>query len=294
VAFKQYVRAEIAAGLDETYQFEPWAAAAPGSVYYDVHVAVIEERETCVPTLRRALGTPGKRILESGCGSGRWMAYFERLGHRAFGIDDSAAPLRVARAHDADLRLIHGDALQTPFRDASFDVVFSSYVAEHFEDGPQTLLREIHRLLKPDGLLILVVPYDSTFRRLFTHRVLQAFYRLCRWRGRPLAFTEFRYSRRDVETFLQRCHFRVEHVEPDDFRLPWAKGLSLDLGALVLQPGESWQLNRFGRALARVLDLFPLWTRCAGILVLARRLDAPAGSDASQPSITMPPSTGIT
>jgi SAM-dependent methyltransferase len=270
MAFKQYVRAEIAAGLDETYQFEPWADRMPGLAYYDVHCSVIEQRETCVPTLRRALGAPGKRILESGCGSGRWMAYFERLGHRAFGIDDSLAPLAVAHAHDPNLRVVRGDALRTPFRDHSFDVVFSSYVAEHFEEGPETLLREIRRVLKPDGLLILVVPYDSPLRRVFTHRALQAFYWLWRARGRALAFTEFRYSRRDVETFLRRTGFAIEHVEPDDFRRPWAKGLSLDLGPVVLQSAESWQLNRFGRAVAGVLDLFSPWTQCAGIFVLAR------------------------
>ncbi len=271
MAFKQYVRAEIAAGLDETCQFEPWAAAMPGRAYYDVHVSVIEARETCLPTLRRVLGTPGKRILESGCGSGRWLAYFERLGQHPVGIDDSAAPLAVARAHDPALQLVRGDAVHTPFRDASFDVVFSAYVAEHFEDGPQPLLREIHRLLRPDGLLILIVPFESLFRRFVTHRVLQAWYALCRRRGRPLAFTEFRYARRDVERFLTETGFRLEHLEPDDFRLPWAKGLSLDLGPAVREPGEDWHIRPWGRVLARALDRFSPWARCAGILALARR-----------------------
>lgn len=271
MAFKQYVRAEIAAGLDETCQFEPWAAGMPGAAYYDVHVSVIEAREACLATLRRALGTPGKRILESGCGSGRWLAWFTRLGHQPVGIDDSAAPLAVARAHDAALRLVRGDAVQTPFRDASFDVVFSAYVAEHFEDGPQPLLREIHRLLRPGGLLILIVPYESLFRRLVAHRVLQAYYALCRWRGRPLAFTEFRYARRDVEGFLAATGFRLEHLEPDDFRLPWAKGLSLDVGPPIRVPGEDWHLRSWGRALARALDHLSPWARCAGILALASK-----------------------
>ena len=43
--FKQYVRAELADGLDETYQFEGWADSMAGRAYYDVHVSVIEERE---------------------------------------------------------------------------------------------------------------------------------------------------------------------------------------------------------------------------------------------------------
>ncbi len=273
MAFKQYVRKEIADGLDETYQFETWAAHAPGRAYFDVHLSVIEERETCVPTLRRFLAGAPKCILESGCGTGRWMAFFEQLGHRAFGVDDSGGPLRVARLHDPGLRLVQADALRCPFKGHSFDAVFSSYVAEHFEDGLEPLLREIHRLLKPGGLLVMVVPYNNLFRRLFTHRALQCFYLLCRLRGRELAFTEFRYSKREMERFLRQSGFIVEHLEPDDFRLPWAKGLSLDLGPLVRRrgaPAGAWELNAFGRFLARVLHALSPWLCCAGLFCVAR------------------------
>ena len=106
MAFKQYVRAEIAAGLDETHQFEGRAADPPGRGYYEDHLAVIRYIETCTPTLTRFLDGSGKRILESGCGTGRWMAFFETLGHTAVGVDDSAGPLRVAHAHDPRLRLV--------------------------------------------------------------------------------------------------------------------------------------------------------------------------------------------
>jgi SAM-dependent methyltransferase len=275
MAFKQYVRAEIAAGLDETYQFETWAAGTPGRAYYDVHLSVIDARETCVPTLRRVLEGTGKRVLESGCGTGRWMAFFERLGHRAFGIDDSAGPLRVARAHDPALRLARADIVTSPFKDACFDAVFSSYVAEHFENGPEPLLREIHRLLKPDGVLALIVPYNNLFRRLVTNHLLRGFYLLSRLRGRPLAFTEYRYTRDEMERFLGASGFAIAHCEPDDFRLPWAKGLSLDLGPWLRPRGAdagSWEMNAFGRALARTLHAVSPWTTCAGILLIARKL----------------------
>jgi SAM-dependent methyltransferase len=276
VSFKQYVRSEIAAGLDETYRFESWASGAPGDAYHAIHCAIIEAYETCVPTLRRVLAGGGKRILESGCGTGRWMAYFEQLGHQAYGVDDSAAPLQIAKRRRPQLRLVRGDAVDGPWRAQSFDVVFSAYVAEHFEDGPEPLFREIHRLLKPNGVLVVVVPYDSIFRRLITHRVLELFYLLARLRGQPLAFTEFRYSRADMDGFLQRSGFHIEHVEPDDFRLPWGKGLSLDLGPLVrprgAEPG-SWHLNWFGRVLARTLNSISPWLSCAGILYVARKVD---------------------
>ena len=277
--FKQYVRAELAEGLDETYRFEAWADDMPGPAYFDVHVSVIEARETCVPLLRRWLPGRDLRILESGCGSGRWLAFFERLGHRPVGLDDSPGPLAVARRHGAGLRLVRGDVLASPFADASFDAVFSSYVAEHFPDGPDALLREIRRLLVPGGLLLLIVPYASPFRRLVTHRALAAYYAWARWRGRPLAFTEHRFSRAEVTDALGRAGFAVEETAPDDFRLPWGKGLSLDLGPLVRPAGApigTWELNRFGRLLGGALAALSPWSACAGILCVARAPGSPA------------------
>jgi SAM-dependent methyltransferase len=272
--FKQYVHAEIAAGLDETYRFEGWAERTPGAAYYDVHVAVIDERETCVPILREVLGAPGRRVLESGCGSGRWMAWFERQGHRAVGVDDSPGPLAAARAHDGGLRLVRGDAEVSPFATGSFDVVFSAYVAEHFPAGPDVVLREMHRVLRPGGALVLIVPCQSWFRRLVMQPALRVYYALARLRGRPLAFTEHRFTRAEIAAAVTRAGFSVDRIAPDDYRYPWAKGLCVDLGGWVrpahLPPG-SWELNGPGRLLARALNALSPWAACAGVLVVGRK-----------------------
>src|SRR5262249_42671424 len=85
MGFKQYLRKEITAGLDETYtEDEAWAKNHPGRGYYDVHLSTIENHERATPIFREHLTGAGLRILESGCGSGRWMAFFEKLGHQAF------------------------------------------------------------------------------------------------------------------------------------------------------------------------------------------------------------------
>src|SRR5262249_32486361 len=103
MAFKQYLREEITRGLDETYTEEVWAKDFPGKAYYDVHLSPIEQHEMATPTFREYLARGGFKILESGCGTGRWMSFFETMGNRAFGVDDSWGPLRVAREHDPDM-----------------------------------------------------------------------------------------------------------------------------------------------------------------------------------------------
>jgi SAM-dependent methyltransferase len=53
-----------------------------------------------------------------------------------------------------------------PFPDASYEVTFCSHVLEHV-DSPLHLLREMRRLLKPDGKAIIAVPVEFSLARVF-------------------------------------------------------------------------------------------------------------------------------
>jgi ubiquinone/menaquinone biosynthesis C-methylase UbiE len=274
MSFKQYLREEITRGLDETYREEHWAKDFPGKAYFDVHLSTIEEHERAAATFREYLGAGGMRILESGCGTGRWMAYFEKLNNRAVGVDDSWGPLRVAREHDPDMRLVRGNVLHKPFLKDSFDAVFSSYVAEHFPEGPEALFREIHRVLKPNGLFFVVVPFNNVFRRLVVNPTLRLFYALWRLQGRPLGFTEFRYSKAEMDGFLARSGFEVVRVLPDDYFLPWSKGLFVDLcdvGSFVrYEHKPPYEFGRFGTTVVRLIQSVGIWRSCEGIFYVAR------------------------
>jgi SAM-dependent methyltransferase len=275
MSFKQYLRSEITAGLDETYtEDEAWAKNHPGRGYFDVHLSTINNHERATPIFREFLAGSGLRILESGCGSGRWMAFFETLGHRAFGVDDSWGPLRLARRHDPEMRLVRADALHTPYRDGTFDAAFSSYVAEHFEDGPEELFREIHRVLKPGGLFFVVVPFNNSFRRFVVNPTLRAFYALWAVRGKQLGFTEFRYTKAEMDGFLRATNFETLRVEPDDFFLPWSKGLFVDLcdvGSFVhFEHKPPFEFGRFGRTVIQTIQSAGLWHSCAGIFYVTR------------------------
>ncbi len=274
MSFKQYLRKPVAERLDETYQQEDWAPRFPGRAYYDVHLSVIDDHELNAPVFREFLEGSGKRILESGCGTGRWMAYFERLGHRAVGVDDSWGPLAVAREHDGGMRLVRGDVRRTPFRAGVFDAALSAYVAEHFEEGPVALFREIHRVLKPGGLLFVVVPFDNTFRRWLVNPVVRLGMLACRVVGKALAFTEFRYTRAEMDGFLRDAAFEPVRVVPDDYTLPWSKGLyvdACDVGSYVrLVPKRPYEFGRVGQAVVRTIQRFGAWRSCAGIFYVAR------------------------
>ncbi len=103
----------------------------------------------------------GKRVLEVGAGSGRDSVTLAEAGAAAVILDYSMASLEVARAVAARSNrralLLRADALNLPFRDGTFDVVFHQGLLEHFRD-PMPLLRENVRVLRPSALLLVDVP----------------------------------------------------------------------------------------------------------------------------------------
>lgn len=111
---------------------------------------------------------PGERVLDVGCGEGRHVINAYLHGEvTAIGIDLNLNDLRTARerftpfAEPANTEkffaLQAADAKRLPFADHSFDKVICSEVLEHIHDY-EAVLREIRRVLKPQGMLAISVP----------------------------------------------------------------------------------------------------------------------------------------
>jgi ubiquinone/menaquinone biosynthesis C-methylase UbiE/uncharacterized protein YbaR (Trm112 family) len=95
----------------------------------------------------------GKRVLDAGCGHGRYVRAFASLGAEAVGLDASDEAARAASARgDDDPRAQHvqGDVLRLPFRDASFDLAFCDGVLHHTPD-PARGFAELARVTRPGG-----------------------------------------------------------------------------------------------------------------------------------------------
>lgn len=112
------------------------------------------------PWMKTAIGFDrhsGDRVLEVGFGLGTDYVSFARAGARCFGIDLTPAHVdatrRRLRGIGYPVRLTRGDAETLPFRDESFDVVYSFGVLHH-TPGTQAAIGEIHRVLRPGGEVI--------------------------------------------------------------------------------------------------------------------------------------------
>ena len=99
----------------------------------------------------------GWDVIELGCGTAYVSAWLARRGANPVGIDNSAGQLATARAFQQefglDFPLVHGNAEQVPYPDASFDLAISEYGAAIWCD-PYAWIPEAARLLRPGGRLV--------------------------------------------------------------------------------------------------------------------------------------------
>jgi len=142
----------------------------------------------------------------------RILVWASRQGARAYGIDISQPIVNQARAAfdtgpgarnwPHHLQGAVGDVRELPFRDGSFDLIYSMGTIEHF-DETEGAVEEIARVLKPGGRAIVGVPnfYDPFLRPLLA-RILQAV-------GLYAYGYEKSYSRRALKRMLEKAGLSV-------------------------------------------------------------------------------------
>ena len=165
------------------------------------------------PLFQRFL-KPGATMLEGGCGRGQYVAYYTARGARVIGLDFARDWLSAIHAEAPTLKLCAGDVGSLPFADGTFDLYYSGGVVEHFEGGADRALSEARRVLKPDGILLISVPYFSPMRRALVLAKRE-------WRrvsgprvdaegaGQPDRFYQYAYTVREFERFLTSAGLRV-------------------------------------------------------------------------------------
>jgi 2-polyprenyl-3-methyl-5-hydroxy-6-metoxy-1,4-benzoquinol methylase len=101
------------------------------------------------------------KILEVGCGYGRYLAALSEMGYKnSYGIDISSEQVEYARTVLRLTNVEQTDALEwLDGKDAMFDCVLGLDILEHFQtDDLLELVRKMHKVLKPGGTVIFQVP----------------------------------------------------------------------------------------------------------------------------------------
>jgi tRNA (uracil-5-)-methyltransferase TRM9 len=102
---------------------------------------------------------PNSRVLDIGCGNGRFYPLLAERNVDYTGIDNSVGLLAIAHEQHPFVTFMHGDATKLPFPDRSFDTVFSFAVLHHIPSRElrREFVREAARVLRPNGTLVLSV-----------------------------------------------------------------------------------------------------------------------------------------
>ncbi|MBS3735414.1 MAG: class I SAM-dependent methyltransferase [Phycisphaerae bacterium] len=138
-----------------TSRFDFGAIARRYDRWYDTPAGRAHDRiqkQDVQRLLPRAEGD--KRLLDVGCGTGHWSAFFTEMGYTVVGIDIAAAMIAVAASNVPDASFQIADAYALPFADASFDVVATMAVLEFLPDAAAAV-REMARCAKPRGRLVI-------------------------------------------------------------------------------------------------------------------------------------------
>lgn len=101
-----------------------------------------------------------KKVCDIACGEGYGSALLASYARSVTGVDIDANTVKKARDKYGEynnLSYIQSDALETCFKDSTFDVVVSLETLEHLKEHTQ-LLAEFSRILKDDGILIISTP----------------------------------------------------------------------------------------------------------------------------------------
>jgi SAM-dependent methyltransferase len=138
--------------------------------YEGVWAGLPDDPEPWAWRRRRALllreARSGDRVLDVGCGAGRFVAALRDAGADPVGVELAEAALARARRNvpGADLRLVAPDG-SLPLGHGEVDLVWCSEVLEHVPDTV-ALLTELRRVLRPGGRLLVTVPDHGRFKRV--------------------------------------------------------------------------------------------------------------------------------
>lgn len=102
----------------------------------------------------------GDKVLDIGCGNGRFLEAVSNTDFQYTGIDSSRSFIKQAReTYGKRGAFVRGDALSLPFEDNSFDTIVSFGVLHHIPSKAyrKQFLAEARRVLKPGGIMIITV-----------------------------------------------------------------------------------------------------------------------------------------
>jgi len=177
----------------------------------------------------------GDKILDLGCGNGRLLEIFKGRQIDYFGLDSSEKLIEIAEKEYPKNRFGVGDILHLPFPNNFFNKVFTIRTLHHIPSEKFRLqaLREIKRVLKPGGILILTVwnAWGSKYKINLLRMIKNCFFKII-WKSKldfgdafvpwgkvnekVLRYFHF-FTRGELKNLVQKSDFKIKDIWASKF-----------------------------------------------------------------------------
>lgn len=172
------------------------------------------------------------KILDIGCGTGDRLEVFREKGFEIYGIEpyDSADDAK----NFLKLNIIKGDLNSVHFFGKSFDIVTMYNVLEHIHNPIQTC-KEINRILKDDGYLVIQVPnIDSLQYKIFKRR----------WSAFDVPRDLYYFNVNTMRLLCKKTGFRIKKI--DHFMTLFHPPTVVNSIFPKFEPQMAWEKERKG------------------------------------------------
>jgi ubiquinone/menaquinone biosynthesis C-methylase UbiE len=165
--------------------------------------------------------TAGEKVLDLGCGNGRFYETFKNKDIQYFGLDASEKLIEIAKKKypKADFRT--GEALKIPFPNNYFNKVYSIAVLHHIPSKELRInfLKEAKRILRPNGKMILTVWKLNNRSLLLKYTILKIFGKnkmdfkdtLEPWAQKTERYYHW-FSKKELVKLIKQTGFRIENI----------------------------------------------------------------------------------
>jgi SAM-dependent methyltransferase len=171
---------------------------------------------------------PGARVLEAGCGLGHFTVAANARGYRAEGLDWSEPTVESLRSRYPAIQWHVGDVRELQFEDGEFDAVYSPGVCEHFEEGPNAILRETARVLRPGGVAVISTPCFNEWLQQRPHLLANNKY--------GTDFYQYAFTPSGLSQLLAQLRFEVLNVRPYDSLTTLTRHANVKVPAVLIKP----------------------------------------------------------
>ena len=226
------------------YAYQPYEKRLNNAIKKMIRRILLFKESTSDPKFDK----PG-RILDIGCGNGSFLN--EMKGWEKFGVEINAQAAKIGN-DTGEMNIFAGDLIDAKYPSNFFDYIRSNHSFEHISN-PNETLREIHRILKPDGKLLIGVPnINSLYARFFK--------KYWWFLGAPVHV--FNYSDKTLKQMLKKHGFNINKLNynSDCYGLVGSIQIYLNRNCGKLSEDGVFVKSRIFRILAqlaaRLCDLF--------------------------------------